>query len=578
MRLEDFWGVGPKTAERLRDALGESAAIEAIESADVRQLVDAGVTRGRATRILRRARGGAGMDLLATRDARNVYDDLVTRAASYAVTTHAADRIRVLTPLTDRAEQEARLDEVLAARDAWDGLDDTERAAVVDAFEAYDASESARPAAVRAALALREAGLRGGTFAALDGVDQASLAAAADALEALDAGGGTREGVARGADEELDRLRERLAAAEELEGSAFDVIDAIRERGVRDLAEFRGAFVEYVTAETGLTRGEVTAATADDAVDTADFVSTSLRTLVSDLRDQVDEREATVTAELEAAVDAVREDVERAVSAVDDIAVALSLGRFAADTDLTRPTLVEDGLAVEAARNLSLADPQPITYGVGTHSLSAPATDRVAVLTGANSGGKTTLLETLCQVSLLASMGLPVPAERAEVGGFDAVVFHRRHASFNAGVLESTLKTIVPPLSREGRTLMLVDEFEAITEPGRAADLLNGLVSLTVDRDALGVYVTHLADDLAPLPPEARIDGIFAEGLTADLELEVDYQPRFGTVGKSTPEFIVSRLVANARDRTERQGFEALAAAVGEEAVQRTLSDVRWST
>jgi dsDNA-specific endonuclease/ATPase MutS2 len=175
-------------------------------------------------------------------------------------------------------------------------------------------------------------------------------------------------------------------------------------------------------------------------------------------------------------------------------------------------------------------------------------------------------------------MGLPVPAERADVGGFDAVVFHRRHASFNAGVLESTLKTIVPPLSREGRTLMLVDEFEAITEPGRAADLLNGLVSLTVDRDALGVYVTHLADDLAPLPPEARIDGIFAEGLTADLELEVDYQPRFGTVGKSTPEFIVSRLVANARDRTERQGFEALAAAVGEEAVQRTLSDVRWST
>jgi dsDNA-specific endonuclease/ATPase MutS2 len=124
---------------------------------------------------------------------------------------------------------------------------------------------------------------------------------------------------------------------------------------------------------------------------------------------------------------------------------------------------------------------------------------------------------------------------------------------------------------------MLVDEFEAITEPGRAADLLNGLVDLTVEQAALGVYVTHLADDLSPLPDSARIDGIFAEGLTADLDLRVDYQPRFGTVGKSTPEFIVSRLVANARDRTERRGFEALAAAVGEEAVQRTLSDARWT-
>jgi dsDNA-specific endonuclease/ATPase MutS2 len=241
---------------------------------------------------------------------------------------------------------------------------------------------------------------------------------------------------------------------------------------------------------------------------------------------------------------------------------------------------------VANARNLFLdGDVQPVTYAVGDHTLDAagadpgplpPTGDRVSVLTGANSGGKTTLLETLCAVVLLTAMGLPAPAERAQVGAFDAVVFHRRHASFNAGVLESTLKSIVPPLAEGGRPLMLVDEFEAITEPGRAADLLNGLVGLTVERDAVGVYVTHLAEDLSPLPEEARIDGIFAEGLTADLELEVDYQPRFGTLGKSTPEFIVSRLVANAHDRAERQGFETLAAAVDEEAVQRTLADARW--
>jgi len=47
-------------------------------------------------------------------------------------------------------------------------------------------------------------------------------------------------------------------------------------------------------------------------------------------------------------------------------------------------------------------------------------------------------------------------------------------------------------------------------------------------------------------------------------------------VEPSTPEFIVSRVVANASDRAERGGFESLAAAVGQEAVQRTLSDVEW--
>ncbi|MFB6195059.1 MAG: DNA mismatch repair protein [Haloplanus sp.] len=568
MRLEEYWGVGPKTSERLREQLGEERAIEAIESADVRALTDAGITRGRATRILRRANDDAGMNVLATRDTRDVYDDLLALASEYALTRHAADRIRVLTPLTSRDAIESRLDTVDAAREAWRGLDDAGREAVVAAFDTYDAAEDSERAAVDAALELREAGLDGSTFDALGDIDPAAVRDAADALRYV-----TADGVAEGADDRLDDLRARLADARDLENSAFDVLERVRETGVRDLGDFQRAFADYVDRETRLSRAAVEEVAPDEAHDAADFVSTALRALVDDLERRVTERERDVEDDLRASIAEAREDVDRAVAAVDDVAVDLSLARFAEAHDLARPTLGGDGLAVEAARNLFLDDPDPVTYAVGSHDLSPPAGDRVAVLTGANSGGKTTLLETCCTVVLLAAMGLPVPADRAEVGFFDAVVFHRRHASFNAGVLESTLKSIVPPLTDDGRTLMLVDEFEAITEPGRAADLLNGLVDLTVERGALGVYVTHLADDLSPLPPAARIDGIFAEGLTSDLDLRVDYQPRFGTVGKSTPEFIVSRLVANAGDRRERQGFEHLAAAVGEEAVQRTLAD-----
>ncbi|MDY7080922.1 MAG: DNA mismatch repair protein, partial [Halobacteria archaeon] len=103
---------------------------------------------------------------------------------------------------------------------------------------------------------------------------------------------------------------------------------------------------------------------------------------------------------------------------------------------------------------------------------------------------------------------------------------------------------------------------------------LHGLVTLTVEKDALGVFVTHLADDLEPLPETARVDGIFAEGLDDELELEVDYQPRFDTVGRSTPEFIVSRLIAGSSDTNERMGFETLAQAVGVQKVQKTLDDI----
>jgi len=568
MRLEDYWGVGPKTSERLREALGEEAAVDAIESADVRALTDAGITRGRATRILRRANDQAGMDALATRDAREVYDDLLELASGYALTRHAADRIRVLTPLSAREAIEARLDAVDDAREAWTALDDAGRAAVIEAFDAYDAADGSERAAVDAALSLRDAGLDGTAFDALGAVDPDALREAADALGYV-----TADGVAAGADDRLDDLRSRLDDARSLENDAFDVLERVRETGVRDLADFQRAFADYVDRETSLSRSAIEEAAPAEAHDAADFVSTALRALVDDLERRATEREREIEDDLRAAVADAREDVDRVLAAVDDVAVDLSLARFAEAHDLVRPTLGGDRLAVEGARNLFLDDPDPVTYAVGNHDLSPPTGDRVAVLTGANSGGKTTLLETCCAVALLAAMGLPVPADRAEVGGFDAVVFHRRHASFNAGVLESTLKSIVPPLTDDGRTLMLVDEFEAITEPGRAADLLNGLVDLTVERGALGVYVTHLADDLSPLPEAARIDGIFAEGLTGDLELRVDYQPRFGTVGKSTPEFIVSRLVADAGDRRERQGFEHLAAAVGEEAVQRTLAE-----
>jgi hypothetical protein len=581
MSLEGYWGVGPKTAETLRSSVGEERAVEAIESADVRTLTDAGVSPGRATRILRRATGADAMDVLATPDARSVYDDLLSLAAGFALTRHAADRVRVLTPLPTREARESRLDDVLAARDAWTDLSADDRAAVIDAFDRYDDGDGTDRAAVQAVLDLRAAGLRGGTFDALGGVDEDALRAAADALRYL-----SDDEVADGADDRLDRLRDRRDAAADLRDSALDVVERVRERGARDADAFQSAAVEYVADETGLGTGEIRAVAPEQARDAADFVGETLRALVDDLDEDVSEREETVREELREAVESAGTDVEAAVAAVDDIAFRLSLARFTDEYDLTRPTLDGDGLAVTDARNLTLSgEVQPITYAIGDHdvgtvptaeNISVPTDANVSVLTGANSGGKTTLLETLCQVTLLAAMGLPVPAASAEVGTFDSVVFHRRHASFNAGVLESTLRSIVPPLSGEGRTLMLVDEFEAITEPGRAADLLNGLVELTVDRGAFGVYVTHLAEDLSPLPDAARIDGIFAEGLTDDLELRVDYQPRFGTLGKSTPEFIVSRLVANATDRTERQGFERLAAAVGEEAVQQTLADGDW--
>jgi DNA mismatch repair protein MutS2 len=607
MRLEDYWGIGPKTSALLEEAIGVEAAVQAIERGDVGALVDAGLPRGRATRILRHAHGGAAMDLLATRDARAVYKTILDLAVEFAVTEEAADRVRILTPLADADAMAERLERVEEARAAWRDLEEGDREALLAAFGAGGSEAGslatgggAAPAggrdggravdadlaAVRTALAIQDLEPTAEVFEAIRDLDGDALADASAALAGL---AGDGDSVGAGADDRLDDLRDGLGAIEDLAATPADVLETVRE-GARGTDDLRESLAREVADGTGVDVSRVRDAMPGEATDAADFVESTLRALTSELRDAVAEREATVAGSLEADLSAAGDTVADAIAAVRDLALDISLARFAEAYELTAPTILadRDALGMVAARNLSLVaageDVQPVTYAVGDHELPVasandpPRGDRVAVLTGANSGGKTTLLETCCQVQVLAQMGLPVPAEAAEVAPVDAVVFHRRHASFNAGVLEATLRTVVPPLTDTGRTLMLVDEFEAITEPGAAAELLHGLVTMTVDADALGVFVTHLAADLEPLPRAARTDGIFAEGLTPDLDLEVDYQPRFGTVGRSTPEFIVSRLVAEAGDRAERAGYQALAEAIGEEAVQRTLADARWES
>jgi DNA mismatch repair protein MutS2 len=583
MRLEDYWGIGPKTRALLAESIGESAAIEAIEAGDIHTLTDAGLSRGRATRILRHASGGDALSILATPDARTVYKELLETISSYAVTDTAANSIRIQTPLETREEIRDRLDEVSRARESWEQLSTADREAVLSVFEEYD-DRAGRRRTVETALELRRLGLEDGIFEPLAALDESTLDAATAALAGLE---GSGSGVGQGADEELDRRREQLGAVEDLAATPDTVLESVQS-GAREATELRDGLGSHVVDETGLDRTRVREAMPGEATDARGFVGDTLRNLADNLRTRVSEREATVAEEFETVLAEASEEIDDAIAAVTDIALSVSLARFVLDFDLTRPRFRDEKVAgVVDARNIFLEaggeDVQPITYAVGAHELAVTASrappdeHRVTVLTGANSGGKTTLLETLCQVQLLAQMGLPVPASEAELTLVDAIVFHRRHASFNAGVLESTLRSVVPPVTKSGRTLMLVDEFEAITEPGSAANLLHGLVQLTVDMDALGVFVTHLADDLEPLPDEARTDGIFAEGLTTNLELEVDYQPRFESVGRSTPEFIVSRLVANAGDAQERSGYETLARAVGEQAVQRTLADARWT-
>lgn len=250
--------------------------------------------------------------------------------------------------------------------------------------------------------------------------------------------------------------------------------------------------------------------------------------------------------------------VTDAVQTLLEFDLFLAVGLFAADYDLQLPDISVDynGVGVQGARNVFLVESmlkgkhgavQPIDYAIGDTPFRPKGTngENCAILSGANSGGKTTTIQTLAQVVAMAQAGFPVPAKKAYVKVFEEIYFfYKSRGVVSAGAFETTLKQFAEIVVSDKSKLALFDEIEAITEPGSAANVIAGLIEiLQKDPKTCTVICSHLAREIRDATNvPVRIDGIEARGLDENLELIVDRTPRFGQLARSTPELIVERL------------------------------------
>jgi hypothetical protein len=290
----------------------------------------------------------------------------------------------------------------------------------------------------------------------------------------------------------------------------------------------------------------------------AKMVVTQINDLEDRLRRIFAEKQFRLIKKLANELDELKTVVTHAVQTLLEFDLFLAVGLFSTDYKLNTPDINREysGVGVEGATNLFLTEShirgkhgevQAIDYAIGKTPFNPPGTngENCAILSGANSGGKTTTIQTLAQIVTLAQSGFPVPAEKAFLPVFEELYFfYKSRGMVSAGAFETTLKQFAEIVVSDKSKLALFDEVEAITEPGSAANVISGLLEiLQSDPNTSTVICSHLAKEIEEVTEvPVRIDGIEARGLDEELNLVVDRTPRFGVLARSTPELIVERL------------------------------------
>jgi DNA mismatch repair protein MutS2 len=207
----------------------------------------------------------------------------------------------------------------------------------------------------------------------------------------------------------------------------------------------------------------------------------------------------------EAAADA-REEVERILRELSS-AVAARAGALAALVETTADVDVVLACATlsRAWRGAAVTIGDDVRLLGARHPLLDHATAvpidldlgalRALVISGPNTGGKTVALKTLGLAALLHQCGLRPPAEVATLPVFDTVladIGDRQSIEMSLSTFSGHLRTLVAILeSATGRSLVLLDEVAAGTDPEEGSALAQALIARLAQQARLTVVTTH---------------------------------------------------------------------------------------
>ena len=288
--------------------------------------------------------------------------------------------------------------------------------------------------------------------------------------------------------------------------------------------------------------------------------------LVQALREEEQET-ARILAELTAAVRARLDDLERLVAALGEIDWLFARAHAAVRMDASAPVIDLAGrVALRAARHpllLAQAWRDPARTVVPVDVELSP--DRpLLLITGPNAGGKTIALKTLALCALMAQVGCHVPAaEGSRLPVFErlyAIIGDEQSVAENLSTFSAFVKQIREVLDgADSRSLVLVDELGAGTDPDEGAALARAILETLADRGTLVAATTHLEPlrAFASTEPRARNASVEFDTRT----LGPTFRLRYDIPGQSYALAIAGRLGLSPELIARAQGHRSTDAA-----------------